>query len=169
MGLILNAAILCFFFFFPLTNYAAPRSVSQIARAHTNNKYVRAQAPLVLAFLQSIMCSYFFYFFPFLSFLGPMRKTAMPGYDWLIGNHSDELTPWIPFIASRTPGVIRNYKISHVIRNGMKEACRVSANCLPCFFTRTAFRSGPWERGPFVLPAMLLCHPLLLLRVLGKV
>ncbi|EGG16466.1 hypothetical protein DFA_09004 [Cavenderia fasciculata] len=24
-------------------------------------------------------------------------------YDWLIGNHSDELTPWVPFIASKTP------------------------------------------------------------------
>ena len=26
----------------------------------------------------------------------------MPEYDWLIGNHSDELTPWIPVIAAKS-------------------------------------------------------------------
>jgi len=25
-----------------------------------------------------------------------------PETDWLIGNHSDELTPWIPVIAARS-------------------------------------------------------------------
>ncbi|XP_053422528.1 probable tRNA (uracil-O(2)-)-methyltransferase isoform X3 [Nycticebus coucang] len=32
----------------------------------------------------------------------PNDKTLFPDVDWLIGNHSDELTPWIPVIASRS-------------------------------------------------------------------
>lgn len=31
----------------------------------------------------------------------PSDKTLFPDVDWLIGNHSDELTPWIPVIAAR--------------------------------------------------------------------
>lgn len=31
----------------------------------------------------------------------PSDRHLFPEYDWLIGNHSDELTPWIPVIASR--------------------------------------------------------------------
>lgn len=31
----------------------------------------------------------------------PSDETLFPGVDWLIGNHSDELTPWIPVIAAR--------------------------------------------------------------------
>ena len=27
--------------------------------------------------------------------------SALPAADWLIGNHSDELTPWIPVMAAR--------------------------------------------------------------------
>ncbi|XP_047422447.1 probable tRNA (uracil-O(2)-)-methyltransferase isoform X2 [Sciurus carolinensis] len=32
----------------------------------------------------------------------PGEETLFPGVDWLIGNHSDELTPWIPVIAARS-------------------------------------------------------------------
>ncbi|XP_045248002.2 probable tRNA (uracil-O(2)-)-methyltransferase isoform X1 [Macaca fascicularis] len=32
----------------------------------------------------------------------PNDKTLFPDVDWLIGNHSDELTPWIPVIAARS-------------------------------------------------------------------
>lgn len=32
----------------------------------------------------------------------PSDETLFPGTDWLIGNHSDELTPWIPVIAARS-------------------------------------------------------------------
>ncbi|KAM4854801.1 putative tRNA (uracil-O(2)-)-methyltransferase isoform 2-T2 [Thomomys bottae] len=32
----------------------------------------------------------------------PDDKTLFPGVDWLIGNHSDELTPWVPVIAARS-------------------------------------------------------------------
>ncbi|XP_033123517.1 probable tRNA (uracil-O(2)-)-methyltransferase [Anneissia japonica] len=32
----------------------------------------------------------------------PSDSNLFPEYDWLIGNHSDELTPWIPVIASRS-------------------------------------------------------------------
>ena len=28
-------------------------------------------------------------------------ETAWPGKDWLLGNHSDELTPWLPIMAAR--------------------------------------------------------------------
>jgi len=31
----------------------------------------------------------------------PSDSMLFPEYDWLIGNHSDELTPWIPFMAAR--------------------------------------------------------------------
>lgn len=32
----------------------------------------------------------------------PSSEHLFPDYDWLIGNHSDELTPWIPVIAARS-------------------------------------------------------------------
>ena len=31
----------------------------------------------------------------------PDDSNVFPNCDWLIGNHSDELTPWIPIIAAR--------------------------------------------------------------------
>nr|CAG4650235.1 EOG090X07W1 [Sida crystallina] len=31
--------------------------------------------------------------------LKPTEHTAFPQYDWLLGNHSDELTPWLPVMA----------------------------------------------------------------------
>ena len=31
--------------------------------------------------------------------LTPTPSTAFPQYDWLLGNHSDELTPWLPVMA----------------------------------------------------------------------
>ncbi len=33
--------------------------------------------------------------------LTPSDATRFPEFDWLIGNHSDELTPWIPVISAR--------------------------------------------------------------------
>ncbi|XP_035226842.1 probable tRNA (uracil-O(2)-)-methyltransferase, partial [Stegodyphus dumicola] len=32
----------------------------------------------------------------------PSDQLLFPEYDWIIGNHSDELTPWIPVIAARS-------------------------------------------------------------------
>lgn len=32
----------------------------------------------------------------------PSSKCLFPDVDWIIGNHSDELTPWIPVIAARS-------------------------------------------------------------------
>ncbi|KAG5347531.1 TRM44 methyltransferase, partial [Acromyrmex charruanus] len=32
----------------------------------------------------------------------PSSDTVFPNVDWIIGNHSDELTPWIPVIAARS-------------------------------------------------------------------
>nr|CAG4638521.1 EOG090X07W1 [Cyclestheria hislopi] len=34
--------------------------------------------------------------------LTPSIKSSFPKYDWLLGNHSDELTPWLPVIAWRS-------------------------------------------------------------------
>ena len=31
----------------------------------------------------------------------PSTESVYPESDWLIGNHSDELTPWIPVMAAR--------------------------------------------------------------------
>lgn len=36
------------------------------------------------------------------SAITPNDETLFPDVDWLIGNHSDELTPWIPVIAARS-------------------------------------------------------------------
>ena len=30
----------------------------------------------------------------------PSLDTRFSGVDWILGNHSDELTPWIPVIAA---------------------------------------------------------------------
>lgn len=32
--------------------------------------------------------------------ISPGLETCFPGVDWILGNHSDELTPWIPVIAA---------------------------------------------------------------------
>lgn len=32
----------------------------------------------------------------------PSSTTKYPGVDWIIGNHSDELTPWVPIISARS-------------------------------------------------------------------
>ena len=32
----------------------------------------------------------------------PHSQQLVDGYDWLLGNHSDELTPWIPVLAARS-------------------------------------------------------------------
>lgn len=37
----------------------------------------------------------------------PSSATVYPGVDWIIGNHSDELTPWIPVIAARSSSYCR--------------------------------------------------------------
>lgn len=34
--------------------------------------------------------------------LVPSVQTAFPGADWLLGNHSDELTPWMAVFAAAT-------------------------------------------------------------------
>jgi len=31
----------------------------------------------------------------------PTSSELVDGYDWLLGNHSDELTPWIAVMAAR--------------------------------------------------------------------
>lgn len=31
----------------------------------------------------------------------PNDRQLYPEHDWIIGNHPDELTPWIPVIAAR--------------------------------------------------------------------
>ena len=36
------------------------------------------------------------------STLTPSDVTLFPDHDWLLGNHSDELTPWIPVMAARS-------------------------------------------------------------------
>lgn len=41
--------------------------------------------------------------------LTPNDSTVFPEYDWLIGNHSDELTPWIPVMASRSSFTTRYF------------------------------------------------------------
>ncbi len=53
-------------------------------------------------------------------------ETSFDGYDWLIGNHSDELTPWIPVMAALT-----SYKTKFMV-----------LPCCPFEFTRKFRRRG---------------------------
>ncbi|XP_038054849.1 probable tRNA (uracil-O(2)-)-methyltransferase [Patiria miniata] len=39
----------------------------------------------------------------------PSDSFLFPDYDWLIGNHSDELTPWIPVMAARSSYTTRYF------------------------------------------------------------
>ncbi|XP_069106213.1 probable tRNA (uracil-O(2)-)-methyltransferase isoform X2 [Argopecten irradians] len=39
----------------------------------------------------------------------PSCDSLFPQYDWLIGNHSDELTPWIPVMAARSSYTCRYF------------------------------------------------------------
>ncbi|XP_064077307.1 LOW QUALITY PROTEIN: probable tRNA (uracil-O(2)-)-methyltransferase [Macrobrachium nipponense] len=41
----------------------------------------------------------------------PSCKNLFPDYDWLIGNHSDELTPWLPVIAAKSKYTTRFFVI----------------------------------------------------------
>lgn len=41
----------------------------------------------------------------------PSDKHLYPEYDWLIGNHSDELTPWLPVIAAKSKYTTRFFVI----------------------------------------------------------
>ncbi|XP_068210125.1 probable tRNA (uracil-O(2)-)-methyltransferase isoform X2 [Palaemon carinicauda] len=41
----------------------------------------------------------------------PSCKNLFPQYDWLIGNHSDELTPWLPVIAAKSKYTTRFFVI----------------------------------------------------------
>ncbi|XP_042207028.1 probable tRNA (uracil-O(2)-)-methyltransferase [Homarus americanus] len=41
----------------------------------------------------------------------PSDKNLFPQYDWLIGNHSDELTPWLPVIAAKSRYTTRFFVI----------------------------------------------------------
>ncbi|ESO97267.1 hypothetical protein LOTGIDRAFT_115011, partial [Lottia gigantea] len=50
----------------------------------------------------------------------PSSDTLFPEYDWLIGNHSDELTPWIPVMAARS-----SYKCKYFVL----PCCHFDFNC----------------------------------------
>ncbi|VDI70727.1 tRNASer (uridine44-2'-O)-methyltransferase [Mytilus galloprovincialis] len=39
----------------------------------------------------------------------PSAENTFPEYDWLIGNHSDELTPWMPVFAARSSYTCRYF------------------------------------------------------------
>lgn len=41
----------------------------------------------------------------------PSDKNLFPEFDWLIGNHSDELTPWLPVIAAKSKFTTRFFVI----------------------------------------------------------
>ncbi len=59
------------------------------------------------------------------------------GYDWIIGNHSDELTPWLPAMAARAQMSLDKRRTKKVIIEGvvheMREA-RPKIFILPCCF-----------------------------------
>lgn len=58
----------------------------------------------------------FFFFFVLFQekAITPSESFLFPDTDWLIGNHSDELTPWIPVIAARP--VIRTHNLTQKLK-----------------------------------------------------
>ncbi|XP_051056219.1 probable tRNA (uracil-O(2)-)-methyltransferase isoform X2 [Phodopus roborovskii] len=54
----------------------------------------------------------------------PSDKTLFPGVDWLIGNHSDELTPWIPVIAARSSYTCRFFVLPCCFFDFLGRYCR---------------------------------------------
>jgi len=43
--------------------------------------------------------------------IDPTISGLFPDIDWLIGNHSDELTPWIPVMAARYVNTVSTYLV----------------------------------------------------------
>ncbi|KAI4905047.1 hypothetical protein NFI96_016023 [Prochilodus magdalenae] len=65
----------------------------------------------------------------------PSASFLFPETDWLIGNHSDELTPWIPVIAGRQVISSSNLVLAlkdHLISTKSSYSCRYFV--LPCCF-----------------------------------
>jgi len=62
------------------------------------------------------------------------EEVEFEGVDWIIGNHSDELTPWIPYIASRS-----GYSTKYFV--------------LPCCFFDFSgkFKSNDQKKGKYLL------------------
>ncbi|XP_065890445.1 probable tRNA (uracil-O(2)-)-methyltransferase isoform X2 [Dysidea avara] len=56
--------------------------------------------------------------------LVPSEATQYPHYDWLIGNHCDELTPWIPLIAARSSYNTRYFSIPCCFHDFDGKYCR---------------------------------------------
>jgi hypothetical protein len=44
----------------------------------------------------------------------PSLAFRFPGVDWILGNHSDELTPWIPVMAFLS-GMFKNFEVDEQI------------------------------------------------------
>ena len=47
--------------------------------------------------------------------IDPTKAGLFPGTDWLIGNHSDELTPWIPVMAVRYFNTVSTYLVRCIL------------------------------------------------------
>lgn len=60
----------------------------------------------------------------------PSDGFLFPTTDWLIGNHSDELTPWIPVIAARQ--VINTEKVALVLRRHLLSSKFISSDWKLC-------------------------------------
>lgn len=56
--------------------------------------------------------------------LTPSNITRFPEYDWLIGNHSDELTPWIPVMAARSSYSSKYFILPCCAHDFDKKFCR---------------------------------------------
>ncbi|XP_071945097.1 probable tRNA (uracil-O(2)-)-methyltransferase [Antedon mediterranea] len=62
------------------------------------------------------------------SAITPSDSNLFPEYDWLIGNHSDELTPWIPVIASRSSFNTRYFVLPCCFHDFNRKFARVNSN-----------------------------------------
>ncbi|VDM42855.1 unnamed protein product [Toxocara canis] len=57
------------------------------------------------------------------------EKDLLEGTDFLIGNHSDELTPWIPVLAARIPSTKRRCIIGRIPDGGLPPDTEQVRNC----------------------------------------
>ena len=79
----------------------------------------------------------------------PSDAHLFPDYDWLLGNHSDELTPWIPMMAARWAISV---PFNHLPLPSPLLATPLSTTC------HTPFHHLPLPLQPPATPLSTTCH-----------
>ena len=84
--------------------------------------------------------------------LTPSDLTVFPQFDWLIGNHSDELTPWIPLMAARLPCTSPLFRSTSLLFHYNCNTFLTSNAILQCTSLPTFHCRSSYQTRYFVLP-----------------